>query len=350
MAVAALLAFAGCSPAASNSENESGAQTLAEFEGGEITRAEFDEQLQALSQQSGGEAELPSEGDPQYGQLVAQVMPQLLQIEIAEAYAEENDITVTEEDVNEELDTLKGQIGDQARSQGEEDITDEEAYSQALEQAGFTEEELREDIQEQLPVQKVQEEVAGDAGPSDEEVRTFYDENEESFTEPEERCARHILFPPDAEEPAEEAKQELEDGADFAELAQQESQDTGTAEEGGDLGCAPQTDPQSGQPTYAPAFNDALFAEDAEEGDLLGPVETEFGYHIIQLQEIRGESTPPFDEVEGQIRDQLTQEARSERFQEWYQEELERRNVRYQEGYDPEEVTPAQGGSTGGQG
>lgn len=346
--MAALLALAGCSPADSNSENESGSEKLAQFEGGEVTRSEFDEQLEAFAQQSGGEGQLPSKGDPQYEQLVAQIMPQLVSMEIAKVYAEENGITVSDEDVDEELERLKEQLGEQARSQGQGDISDEEAFRQALEQAGFSEQELRDDIREQLPLQKVQEEVAGDAGPSDEEVRRFYDENEETFAQPEERCARHILLPPDGEQKAEEVKQELEDGGDFAALAEEESQDPGTAEQGGDLGCQPETDPQSGQPTYAPAFGDALFANDAEEGDLLGPVETEFGYHVIEVQEIRAESTPPFEEVESQIRDQLTQEAQSNEFQEWLQKETERRDVRYKEGYDPEEAAPAPGETTGG--
>lgn len=344
--LAALTALAGCSPAPPNSAQESGAETLAEFDGGEITRAEFEEQLEVFAQQSGGEAQLPSEGDPQYDQLVAQIMPGLVQTEVAQAYAEENGITVSDKEIDREIQRLKEQLGEQARSQGQQDISDQEAYRQALEEAGFTEEELRSDIREQLPLRKVQEEVTGDAAPSDEEVRTYYDENEESFAEPEERCARHILFPPDAEQQAEEVKQELEDGGDFAALAEEYSQDPGSAEQGGDLGCQPETDPETGQPTYAPAFNDALFAEDAEEGDIIGPVETEFGYHLIELQEIREESTPDFEEVEGEIREQLTREAQSTEFQRWLQEETERRDVRYKEGYDPEGA--AAGETTGG--
>lgn len=348
--LAALLALAGCSPASSNSENEAGTQVLARFEGGEVTRAEFNEQLELVAQQSaqGGGDQLPSEGDPQFGQVVAQIMPQLVQTEIAKAYAQENGITVSEEDVDEEIERLKEQIGEQARSQGQ-DLSDDEAYQQALEQAGFKEEKLRSDIREQLPLQKVQERVTADAGPSDEEVRGYYEENKESLAQPEERCARHILFPPDAKEKAEEVKQKLEDGGDFGALAKEYSQDPGTADKGGDLECQPETD-QSGQPTYAPAFNDALFADDAEEGDLIGPVKTEFGYHIIQLRETKKKSTPPFEEVEGQIRDTLTQEAQSAEFQQWLEKQTERRDVRYKKGFDPEEVGPVSGSTTGGQG
>ncbi len=357
IALASVLLLSGCSAADSNSANESGSETLANFKGGEVTRSEFNEQAEALAQQGaaqqGGEApQLPEEGDPQYEQLVNQVMPQLVQTEVAKAYAEENGITVSEEDVNQEIQTLKEQIGEQARSQGQQDISNEEAFNQALEQAGFGEQELRQDIRDQLPLQKVQEEIAGDAGPSDEEVRTYYDENEESFAQPAERCASHILFPPDAQDKAEEVKQRLEDGDDFAALAKEFSQDPGSADKGGELGCAPETDPQTGQQTYAPAFSDALFADDAEEGDIIGPVETEFGYHIIKVNEIREASTQSFDEVEGQIRDQLTQQARSTEFQEWLQNEVESRNVQYKEGFEPEgptvETAPSGGETTGG--
>jgi parvulin-like peptidyl-prolyl isomerase len=349
VAVVAALVLSGCSPANSNSSNESGAEKLAKFKGGEVTRAEFNKQLQAVAQQSGGGGQLPSPGDPQYEQLVAQVMPQLVQTEIAKAYARENGITVSDKDVNQEIQSLKKQVGEQARSQGQ-DLGDEQAYKQALEQAGITEKELRQDIRDQLPLQKVQKKVTKDAGPSDKEVRSYYDNNKDSFAKPEERCASHILFPPDAKKKAEEIKKELEGDGDFAALAKEYSQDPGNADKGGDLGCAPETDPQSGQQTYAPAFSDALFADSAKAGDIIGPVKTKFGYHIIKLREIREKSTPPFEEVQSQIRDQLTQQAQSEEFQKWLEKETERRNVQYLKGYGPGGPAPGQGETTGGSG
>lgn len=353
VAALASLVLAGCSPAGNNSENPSGAENLATFDGGKVTRAQFDEQAKSLLQQSaaqqggqqgGQEPKIPAEDDPQYDQLVTQVMPQLVSIEIAGAYAEENGITVSDKEVDAEVQRLKEQIGQQAQASGQ-DVGEDEAFRQALEQAGFTEQDLRSDIREQLPVQKVQEEVAKDARPSGEEVRRFYDENKASFAEPETRCASHILFSPDQKNRAEEAKREIEGGGDFAKLAREESQDPGTAEKGGDLGCQPETDPQTGEQTYAPAFNDALFK--AKEGDLAGPVKTEFGYHLIDVREVRKESTPPLEEVEGEIRDQLTQQTQSAEFERWVQDQEKSRNVQYREGYDPEKVGGG-GETTGG--
>lgn len=320
---------AGCSAADPVANQPSGTQTVAEFEGGEVTRAEVNEQLEALSQQSGGGEIEP--GSPQYEQAVAQIMPQLVQTEIVEAYVEENNIEVTEQEVEEELAFAKEQAAESAQEQGL-DVGEEEAFDLLLEQSGFTEEQLRNDIRELiLPGQKVQERVIEDAEPTDEEVQAYYEENREAqFTTPAERCAQHILFGPDQREQAEDVLRRLEDGADFAELAREFSQDPGSAEQGGDLGCIERG-------ATVPNFEEALF--NAEEGETVGPVETQFGYHIIRVNEVNEEQVQPLEEVEGEIREQLTAQAESEQFSEWLAEQEEKRNVQYLEGFDPNAAT-----------
>jgi parvulin-like peptidyl-prolyl isomerase len=315
-----LMVAAGCSPAEPVANIEPESKKVAVFEGGEVTLGE----VQEFAQQSGvGEI---SPDSPQYEALIAQIMPQLVDLEIAKAYAEEQGITVTEAEVNEEIETIKDQIAQQAQAQGQ-DVGREEAFDAALQQAGLTEEQLREQIREQLPIQEVQERVAGDAGPSQEEVERFYEENRAAqFTTPESRCTRHILFNKDQKEQAEEVKAQLQDGGDFAQLAQEFSQDPGSAEQGGDLGCL-------GQGETVPNFEEAVF--DAEQGEIVGPVETEFGYHVIEVTDVREESTQPLSEVETQIREQLTAEAQSEEFATWVEQQREQRDVRYLPGYKP---------------
>ena len=312
--VVVLLVFvAACSPAEPVANVESPSKKVAIFEGGEVTLGE----LQEFAQQSGA-GELSPES-PQYEAIVAQLMPQLVEIEIAEAYAQEQGITVSEGEVNEEIEVLKDQIAQQAQAQGQE-VDREEAFEGALQQAGLTESQLRQQLREQLPVQEVQERVTGGAGPSQEEVERFYEENKAAqFTSPETRCARHILFNKDQREQAEEVKGRLQDGGDFAQLAQEFSQDPGSAENGGDLGCL-------GRGETVPDF---------EEGEIVGPVETEFGYHVIEVTDIREEATQPLSEVEAQIRDQLTTEAQTEEFTAWLQRQKEQRNVKYLPGYKP---------------
>jgi peptidyl-prolyl cis-trans isomerase C len=182
-------------------------------------------------------------------------------------------------------------------------------------------------VRENLPVQQVQERVAGNAEPSDEEIQKFYDENKTAqFTQPAQRCVRHILFNKDQQQKAEEVKAQLEDGGDFAALAKENSQDPGSAEKGGDLGCL-------GKGETVPPFEEAAFA--AEKGEIVGPVETEFGYHIIEVTEIREEQTQPLDEVETQITDQLAATQQEEEFTKWIEDQKQQRNVKYLPGYKP---------------
>jgi peptidyl-prolyl cis-trans isomerase C len=317
---AVALVTLSCEPAEPVANVEPESKKVAVFEGGEVTLGE----VQEFAAQSGmGEL---SPGDPQYEAMIQQIMPTLVDFEIAKAYAEEHGITVSESEVNQEIETIKDQIAEQAQAQGM-NVGREEAFTQALQQAGLTEEELRVQLRDQLPVQKVQERVAGDAEASQEEVERFYEENKElQFTTPEQRCARHILFNKDQRAQAEEVKGRLQNGADFAELAREFSQDPGSAENGGDLGCL-------GQGETVPNFEEALF--NAEEGEIVGPVETEFGYHVVEVTDIRQQSTQPLSEVEGQIREQLSADIQAQEFSSWIQEQKEQRNVKYLPGYKP---------------
>ncbi len=323
--LAVLILLAACEAASPEANLPSGAQKVAVFEGGEVTQGQVQEQLDLLGQQSGlGEITPDS---PQYQSAIAQIMPRLVTQEIAQAYAREHGITVTEREVDREIERIKDQLVQQARAQGQQDLGREEAFRQALEQAGITEAQLREQIREQLPVQKVQERVAGDVRPTEEEVRNYYEENKETqFTNPAQRCVRHILFNPDQKEKAEEVKRRLEEGADFAELAREFSQDPGSRENGGDLGCI-------GRGETVPNFEEAAFG--AEEGEVVGPVKTQFGYHLIKVYDVREESTDPLSEVEDRIREQLSATQQAEEFQRWVERQAERRDIRYLPGYNP---------------
>jgi peptidyl-prolyl cis-trans isomerase C len=313
----AILVVAGCNPAEPVANVDSQARKVVTFEGGDVTQGELDE----FAEQSG----VPKD-DPQYQATVQQIMPQLVSIEIAKAYAQEHNITVSDEEVDQELAKLKEQVGDQARSSGQ-DMSNQEAYEQALKQNNITEEQLREDIRENLPVQEVQKRVAGDAEPSDEEIQNYYEKNKEAqFTTPEQRCVRHILFNKDQKEKAKDVKQQLENGGDFAKLAKENSQDPGSAAKGGDLGCL-------GKGETVPEFEQAAFG--AERGEIVGPVQTEFGYHILQVTDVKPEQTRSLQEVESQIRSQLATEKQSEAFNKWIEEQKKERDVKYLKGYGP---------------
>jgi peptidyl-prolyl cis-trans isomerase C len=316
----AILVVVGCDPAEPAANVDSQARKVVTFDGGDVTQGELDE----FAERSGfGNL---SKDDPQYQTAVQQIMPQLVGIEIAKAYAQEQNITVSDEEVDRQIAKIKAQVGDQARSSGQ-DLSNQEAYEQALKQNNITEDQLREDIRENLPVQKVQERVTGDAAPSDKEIQNYYEKNKEAqFTTPEQRCVRHILFNKDQKEKAEDVKQQLENGGDFAKLAKENSQDPGSAAQGGDLGCL-------GKGETVPEFEQAAFG--AERGEIVGPVQTEFGYHILQVTDVKSEQTRSLQEVESQIRAQLASEKQSEAFNKWIEEQKKMRDVKYLKGYEP---------------
>ena len=124
--VSSVVIFAGCEPAQPEANVESGAKKVAVFEGGEVTVSE----VQEFAEQSGlGQVD---PGSAQFEQLARQIVPQLVDLEVAKAYAQEQGVTVSEREVNEEIETIKDQIHEQARAQGQ-DIGREEAFRQALE-------------------------------------------------------------------------------------------------------------------------------------------------------------------------------------------------------------------------
>jgi peptidyl-prolyl cis-trans isomerase D len=141
---------------------------------------------------------------------------------------------------------------------------------------------------------------------SDEQIRTYYEENSQQFTRPEQRRARHILIKAGSaasEEQIEQARAEAEallerlrGGADFADLARQHSEDQGSAEKGGDLGWFPRG-------RMVPEFEEAVFS--MEPGELAGPVRTNYGFHVIRLEEVREAGVQPLEDVRDQIRSQL---------------------------------------------
>ena len=89
---------------------------------------------------------------------------------------------------------------------------------------------------------------------------------------------------------------QLQDGGNFAEVARNNSTDTGSGQQGGDLGCF-------GRGQMVGPFEEAAFG--AEVGDTVGPVQSEFGYHIIRVYEKNPAVTTPFPEVREQVREQL---------------------------------------------
>jgi peptidyl-prolyl cis-trans isomerase C len=135
---------------------------------------------------------------------------------------------------------------------------------------------------------------------TDEAFRKVYDEAVKSMTPQEEVRARHILV--ENEEEAKAIAEQIKGGADFATLAKEKSKDPGAAE-GGDLGFFTKDQ-------MVPEFADVAFK--MYPGQVSNPVKTQFGWHIIKLEDKRQKPIPEFEKVKDQIETFLTRKAQTE--------------------------------------
>jgi peptidyl-prolyl cis-trans isomerase D len=145
---------------------------------------------------------------------------------------------------------------------------------------------------------------------SDEALQQYYEANDTRFLQDESRRARHILITFDGDEAAaEELATSLtaraQAGEPFEDLARQYSKDGGTSERGGDLGTMLQTQ-------MAGPLGDAIFS--IAEGEIYGPVRTDFGFHVVRLDEIIAGGPLPLDQVRGELLTELRAQSVEDRY------------------------------------
>lgn len=238
--------------------------------------------------------ELPDEQvEEQERDLVRQLLTFLIQQEVVDERASERGIELEPEEVEESMEQQIEQLGGR------------EALEEQLEASGATMEDVRRILEAQLIRERVARDIAEEEV-SPEALREEYEEREAQFTMVH---VSHILVRDEnrAEQLAQQANQQ-----NFARLARQHSQDPGSAEQGGDLGEVAAGD-------FVAPFSEA--ALEIPEGEIGGPVETDFGYHIIWVHE---RETQPFEEVRQNLLDERTGQA----FGEWLEERLATADVR----------------------
>ena len=157
--------------------------------------------------------------------------------------------------------------------------------------------------------------IAAQTEASADEIKQSYEQNLQQYTKGEERQASHILITVDAQASAEQKqaarakadlllKQVRQNPAGFAEVAKKNSQDPGSAAKGGDLGTF-------SRGAMVKPFEDAVFQMNV--GDIEGPVETQFGFHIIKLMAGKKQG---FDEVKKQVEMDLKRQKAGKKFAE----------------------------------
>lgn len=214
--------------------------------------------------------------------------------EIIRQETEKEDISVTDEEIAAEIAVY------------EEEYGGAEQLEAALAENGMTIEDLKEEVQTYVKIEKL---IGPNIEITDEQIEAYFEENKDSLGQSAKVEASHILT--ETKEEAEEIKAQLADGADFAEVAKEQSTDTVSAENGGQLGTF-------GAGEMAPEFEEAAFA--MEVGGISEPVETEFGFHIIKVTDKTEATAPTLENSKEQIEGLLFDEQLNSEYTTWLAE------------------------------
>jgi parvulin-like peptidyl-prolyl isomerase len=231
-------------------------------------------------------------------QLRKEAMDEMIEQELVRQAAEAQGIQVSEA----EIDTALAEIS--------EPFDNPDEFNRRIQSEGFTPDSYRQHVGRMIAAKKYLDDIRlGVATVSDEELETYYRDNEIRLTLPEQVRVRHILLtwkPMGTTDDRAAIRQQMvpilekaRAGEDFAELAREYSDDSATAGNGGDTGLF-----RRGQ--MAPAFETAAFA--LQPGEISEPVETSFGVHILRLEEHKEARLLPLDEVREQLREHIREE------------------------------------------
>ena len=269
-------------------------EVVARVNGEAITGKDLDDAVRAIAGRAGPIP--PDERDRVYRGVLDNMIGYRLMIQEAKA----RKITVPDAEVDAQVAQIRAQFPSDAQ------------FQQALTAQRTTLEAVRNDARDGMSADKlVESEIAGKVAVKPEAVTDFYQKNQDKFQQGPRVRASHILIgipqnadaatKQQAKAKADALLKDLKAGKDFAATAKANSQDPGSAPNGGDLGYFEQ-----GQ--MVPPFEQAAFA--LKPGEMSEVVETQFGYHIIKVADKQESKVVPLEEAKGQIEEYLTQQNR----------------------------------------
>jgi peptidyl-prolyl cis-trans isomerase C len=263
---------------------------LARVNGEKVTRSEVEDFVHNLEGRAGGP--LPAD---QRDRVYRGVLDQIVGYKLLLQEVKTRNVVVADADVDARIAQLKKQF------------PSEELFIKTLAERKMTLESIKAEARKDISIGRlIETEIAPRVAVKPEQVEAFYKSNPDQFSQPEQVRARHILISvpetadaaakAQAKSKAQQILKEIKAGKDFAALAKQHSQDPGSAPNGGDLGIF-----QQGQ--MVGPFNDAAFS--LKPGAISNLVETQFGYHIIRVDEKQPARTVPLEEARPKIEQDL---------------------------------------------
>ncbi|MHB8126036.1 MAG: peptidylprolyl isomerase [Desulfitobacteriaceae bacterium] len=247
------------------------------------------------------------QGKKDLPQLKNQILDRMIEAEVIAQENKKLGLKVDDPNVKAEEDGIKKNMGTDAQ------------FQDVLKQQGMIETELQNFLALYLK-------QTSDLKLSDSEIQAYFDKNQAQYGQPEQVKARHILLK--TEDEAKQIIEQLKAGGNFEQLAKDKSTDQGTKESGGELGYF-----TKGKMT--PEFEKAAFAQEVGTSST-EPVKTEFGYHVILVEDHKLASVPDYAKIKDTVAKDALNQAKDEKFQKYYDELRKNAKIEYATGYNPE--------------
>lgn len=320
-----------------------------------ITQEQFDTRVADFEAQYAGQIPDKASDPDGYKEFQRDVLDYMVTYEVAKQKAPSFNVTVTDEEVQKEIDTILTSSfgGDQAQ------------FDAALAAQNMTLDQLKLNYSESTLLQKVYEEVTKDITTVDDaDIAAYYEAHKSGYFTDESRTARHILISPSAKQDdtsttsttagsstttmappteaewagalatAEKVRADLIGGADWTEEAAQYSDDPGSKESGGDLGTISKGE-------MVPEFEESVFS--LAQDEISQPIRTTYGYHVIQVTGITPakQSTLEDEGLKDEISGSLVNQKKGEAWLEWVTATKGEVGVIYRTGMEPTTTTTA---------
>jgi len=248
-----------------------------------------------------------------------QALTQMVQQTLLDQYARDKKVDVSQAEVNKREEEIKKKY-----PAGQ--------FEQLVKQQGYTEQDVQNILKGQIILEKA---VAPQVHVSEADIKSYFDKNHAVFDKPEQVRARHILVTD--LKTANDVLAKLKAGGSWDALAKQYSTDPSTKDKGGELGFF-----NRGQ--MVPQFQDAAFG--AKVGQIVGPVKSPFGYHVIQVEEKKPAQKASLASTHDQIKQTLTQQQQNAQAPVFIQQlranaKIEVYDARYKDAFPPPVPTAA---------
>jgi foldase protein PrsA len=289
-------------------------------------------------QKQQSDAALKKQCQQEYDTLKREVMLFLIQAEWVEQEAAEQGVEVSEASVKKSFEDQKKQA-----------FPTEKAYNEFIKTSGMSEEDILFRVRLNELQQKLTQKVTEDATKvTDADIEEYYEKNKRRFAQPERRDLRVVLTKTEAK--AEEARKALEDGQSWKKVVNEYSIDEASKAQAGLL-------PAVAKGQQDKALDDAVF--EAKKGELEGPVKTQFGWYVFEVDKITPASQQSLDQSKDTIRNLLRSERQQKALDEFVKEFREdyREQTECADDYRIEECSnapkeqdtgPVSGGNPGG--